>query len=75
MRTPIILLVFILLVCRVTPTPLGEGKTTTTLGLAQALATQLNANSIACVRQPTAGATFSIKGKQLAFTASTADGL
>lgn len=75
MRTPIILLVFILLVCRVTPTPLGEGKTTTTLGLAQALATQLNANSIACVRQPTAGATFSIKGKQLAYTASTADGL
>ncbi|XP_062406183.1 C-1-tetrahydrofolate synthase, cytoplasmic [Sardina pilchardus] len=46
----------------VTPTPLGEGKTTTTLGLAQALGAHLNVNSIACIRQPTAGATFSVKG-------------
>ncbi|XP_041950378.1 C-1-tetrahydrofolate synthase, cytoplasmic isoform X2 [Alosa sapidissima] len=47
---------------RITPTPLGEGKTTTTLGLAQALGAHLNVNSIACIRQPTAGATFSVKG-------------
>ncbi|XP_031437437.1 C-1-tetrahydrofolate synthase, cytoplasmic isoform X2 [Clupea harengus] len=46
----------------ITPTPLGEGNTTTTLGLVQALGAQLNINSIACVRQPTAGPTFSIKG-------------
>ncbi|XP_063079742.1 C-1-tetrahydrofolate synthase, cytoplasmic [Engraulis encrasicolus] len=46
----------------ITPTPLGEGKTTTTLGLTQALGAHLNVNTIACVRQPTTGATFSVKG-------------
>ena len=47
----------------VTPTPLGEGKSTTTIGLAQALAANLKVNTFACVRQPSQGPTFGIKGK------------
>jgi methylenetetrahydrofolate dehydrogenase (NADP+) / methenyltetrahydrofolate cyclohydrolase / formyltetrahydrofolate synthetase len=48
--------------CRVTPTPLGEGKSTTTVGLAQALTAHLKKLSFACVRQPSQGPTFGIKG-------------
>ena len=47
---------------RITPTPLGEGKSTTTIGLCQALGSQLKLNSFACVRQPSQGPTFGIKG-------------
>lgn len=47
---------------RITPTPLGEGKSTTTIGLAQALGSQLKKNVFACVRQPSQGPTFGIKG-------------
>lgn len=46
----------------ITPTPLGEGKSTTTIGLTQALGSQLNRNVFACVRQPSQGPTFGIKG-------------
>ncbi|ESP00125.1 hypothetical protein LOTGIDRAFT_201055 [Lottia gigantea] len=46
----------------ITPTPLGEGKSTTTIGLAQALGAQLKTNCFACVRQPSQGPTFGIKG-------------
>uniref|UniRef100_A0A7E4VY86 C-1-tetrahydrofolate synthase, cytoplasmic n=1 Tax=Panagrellus redivivus TaxID=6233 RepID=A0A7E4VY86_PANRE len=46
----------------ITPTPLGEGKSTTTMGLTQALGAHLNRNSFACVRQPSQGPTFGIKG-------------
>ncbi|KAK7103817.1 C-1-tetrahydrofolate synthase, cytoplasmic-like [Littorina saxatilis] len=46
----------------ITPTPLGEGKSTTTIGLAQALGAQLKKNCFACVRQPSQGPTFGIKG-------------
>uniref|UniRef100_A0A8D0G924 C-1-tetrahydrofolate synthase, cytoplasmic n=1 Tax=Sphenodon punctatus TaxID=8508 RepID=A0A8D0G924_SPHPU len=46
----------------ITPTPLGEGKSTTTFGLAQALGAHLNRNTFACVRQPSQGPTFGIKG-------------
>ncbi|CAL1297079.1 unnamed protein product [Larinioides sclopetarius] len=46
----------------ITPTPLGEGKSTTTVGLCQALAVQLQKNVIACLRQPSQGPTFGIKG-------------
>ncbi|KAL8598262.1 C-1-tetrahydrofolate synthase, cytoplasmic [Nucella lapillus] len=46
----------------ITPTPLGEGKSTTTIGLAQALGAQLKKNTFACVRQPSQGPTFGIKG-------------
>lgn len=49
----------------VTPTPLGEGKSTTTIGLTQALGAHLQHNVFACVRQPSQGPTFGIKGNQL----------
>jgi methylenetetrahydrofolate dehydrogenase (NADP+)/methenyltetrahydrofolate cyclohydrolase/formyltetrahydrofolate synthetase/formate--tetrahydrofolate ligase len=48
-------------VTAITPTPLGEGKTTTTIGLVQGLGA-LGHNSIACIRQPSMGPTFGIKG-------------
>ncbi|KAF8507340.1 C-1-tetrahydrofolate synthase [Hysterangium stoloniferum] len=46
----------------ITPTPLGEGKSTTTIGLAQAIGAHLGRPSFACVRQPSQGPTFGIKG-------------
>ncbi|CAO3587624.1 unnamed protein product [Absidia cylindrospora] len=46
----------------ITPTPLGEGKSTTTIGLAQALGAHLGKATYACVRQPSQGPTFGIKG-------------
>ena len=45
----------------ITPTPLGEGKTTTTIGLTQALG-YIGYKSIAAIRQPSMGPTFGIKG-------------
>jgi methylenetetrahydrofolate dehydrogenase (NADP+)/methenyltetrahydrofolate cyclohydrolase/formyltetrahydrofolate synthetase len=48
-------------VTAITPTPLGEGKTTTTIGLVQGLGA-LGHRSIACIRQPSMGPTFGIKG-------------
>lgn len=48
-------------VSAVTPTPLGEGKTTTTVGLGQGLR-YLGHNSAVAVRQPSMGPTFGIKG-------------
>ncbi|KAG0744169.1 hypothetical protein G6F16_001696 [Rhizopus arrhizus] len=49
-------------VAGITPTPLGEGKSTTTIGLVQALGAHLNKMAFACVRQPSQGPTFGIKG-------------
>ncbi|XP_043842080.1 C-1-tetrahydrofolate synthase, cytoplasmic isoform X2 [Dromiciops gliroides] len=46
----------------ITPTPLGEGKSTTSIGLVQALGAHLHQNVFACVRQPSQGPTFGIKG-------------
>lgn len=46
----------------ITPTPFGEGKTTTAVGLVQALTSHLGMNSIATLRQPSQGPTFGIKG-------------
>ncbi|KAG8937322.1 tetrahydrofolate synthase [Tulasnella sp. 419] len=46
----------------ITPTPLGEGKSTTTIGLVQALSAHLGRPAFACVRQPSQGPTFGIKG-------------
>ncbi|ODV61562.1 C-1-tetrahydrofolate synthase [Ascoidea rubescens DSM 1968] len=51
-----------ILVTGITPTPLGEGKSTTTVGLAQALGAHLNKTVFANVRQPSMGPTFGIKG-------------
>lgn len=45
----------------ITPTPLGEGKTTTTLGLVEGLA-KIGKRSVGTIRQPSGGPTFNIKG-------------
>lgn len=50
------------LITGITPTPLGEGKSTTTVGLVQALGAHLNKLAFANVRQPSMGPTFGIKG-------------
>ncbi|KAM8832737.1 monofunctional C1-tetrahydrofolate synthase, mitochondrial [Spinachia spinachia] len=49
-------------VAGITPTPLGEGKSTVTIGLVQALTAHLELNSFACLRQPSQGPTFGVKG-------------
>jgi formyltetrahydrofolate synthetase len=49
-------------VTAITPTPLGEGKTTTACGLVQAMGSELGKNVILCIRQPSMGPTFNIKG-------------
>lgn len=46
----------------ITPTSFGEGKSTTTIGLVQALTAHLKKNSFACIRQPSQGPTFGMKG-------------
>jgi formyltetrahydrofolate synthetase len=51
-----------IVVTAITPTPLGEGKTTTTVGLSQALGAHLNKKVFTCIRQPSQGPTFGIKG-------------
>ncbi|KAM3962554.1 LOW QUALITY PROTEIN: pug C-1-tetrahydrofolate synthase, cytoplasmic [Aphomia sociella] len=47
-----------IVVAGITPTPLGEGKSTTLLGLVQALSAHRGRNSFACMRQPSQGPTF-----------------
>ena len=51
-----------IVVTAITPTPLGEGKTTTTVGLSQALGAFLGKKVFTCIRQPSQGPTFGIKG-------------
>ena len=51
-----------IVVTAITPTPLGEGKTTTTVGLSQAMGAYLGKNIFTCIRQPSQGPTFGIKG-------------
>lgn len=46
----------------ITPTPLGEGKSTTTVGLCQALGAFLDKKVVTTLRQPSQGPTFGIKG-------------
>jgi len=46
----------------ITPTPLGEGKSTSVLGLSQALGAHLGKRVFTCIRQPSQGPTFGIKG-------------
>ena len=48
-------------VTAITPTPLGEGKSTTTVGIGQAMK-HIGKNAIITVRQPSQGPTFGIKG-------------
>ena len=49
-------------VTAITPTPLGEGKSTTMVGLTQAMGSVLGKNVMCCIRQPSMGPTFNIKG-------------
>jgi formyltetrahydrofolate synthetase len=48
-------------VTAITPTPLGEGKSTTTMGLLQGLGKR-GKRVVACIRQPSGGPTMNIKG-------------
>ncbi|MCL2706572.1 MAG: formate--tetrahydrofolate ligase [Dehalococcoidia bacterium] len=50
-----------IVVTAITPTPLGEGKSTTTMGLVDGLSA-LGKNSSGAIRQPSSGPTFNIKG-------------
>lgn len=50
-----------IVVTAITPTPLGEGKTTTSVGLTQGLGA-IGRRSLLCIRQPSMGPTFGIKG-------------
>lgn len=51
----------LVLVTAINPTPAGEGKTTTTVGLGQALG-QMNVKSVIALREPSLGPCFGIKG-------------
>ncbi|WP_019280877.1 formate--tetrahydrofolate ligase [Vibrio anguillarum] len=51
----------LILVTAITPTPLGEGKTVTTIGLSQGMA-KLGHSVMACIRQPSMGPIFGVKG-------------
>ena len=51
-----------IVVTGINPTPLGEGKSTTTIGLCQALGAHAGAKVMTCIRQPSQGPTFGIKG-------------
>jgi formate--tetrahydrofolate ligase len=51
----------LILVTAITPTPAGEGKTTTTVGLGDAL-NHIGKNAILCLREPSLGPSFGMKG-------------
>ena len=51
----------LILVTAITPTPAGEGKTTTTIGLADGLK-RLNKNVVVALREPSLGPVFGVKG-------------
>ena len=51
----------LILVTAITPTPAGEGKTTTTIGLSDAMAS-LGHKTLTCVREPSLGPCFGMKG-------------
>ncbi|MCI2192274.1 MAG: formate--tetrahydrofolate ligase [Oscillospiraceae bacterium] len=51
----------LILVTAINPTPAGEGKTTTSVGLADALS-RLGKSTIVCLREPSLGPVFGIKG-------------
>jgi formate--tetrahydrofolate ligase len=51
----------LILVTAISPTPAGEGKTTTTIGLADAL-NNIGKKAIVCIREPSLGPVFGIKG-------------
>ncbi len=51
----------LILVTAINPTPAGEGKTTTTVGLGQAL-NKIGKKTIICLREPSLGPVFGVKG-------------
>ncbi len=51
----------LILVTAITPTPAGEGKTTTSVGLCDGL-NKIGKNSIVCLREPSLGPSFGMKG-------------
>ncbi len=51
----------LILVTAITPTPAGEGKTTTTIGLADGLR-RIGKNSVVALREPSLGPVFGVKG-------------
>jgi formate--tetrahydrofolate ligase len=51
----------LILVTAISPTPAGEGKTTTTVGLGDAL-NRIGKNAIICLREPSLGPVFGMKG-------------
>ncbi|HHX00532.1 MAG TPA: formate--tetrahydrofolate ligase, partial [Acholeplasmataceae bacterium] len=51
----------LILVTAITPTPAGEGKSTTTIGLVDSL-NKLGYNTIGCIREPSLGPVFGVKG-------------
>jgi formate--tetrahydrofolate ligase len=51
----------LILVTAITPTPAGEGKTTTTVGLGDAL-NEIGKKAIICIREPSLGPCFGVKG-------------
>ncbi len=51
----------LILVTATTPTPAGEGKTTTTIGLTQALV-RMDKKAMLCLREPSLGPCFGVKG-------------
>lgn len=51
----------LVLVSAITPTPAGEGKTTTTIGLADAL-NRIGRRAMVCIREPSLGPCFGMKG-------------
>ena len=51
----------LVLVTAISPTPAGEGKTTTTVGLGDAL-NRIGARAIVCLREPSLGPVFGLKG-------------
>lgn len=51
----------LILVTAISPTPAGEGKTTTTVGLGDAL-NRIGKNTIMCLREPSLGPCFGVKG-------------
>ncbi|MCX7074536.1 MAG: formate--tetrahydrofolate ligase [Methylococcales bacterium] len=51
----------LILVTAISPTPAGEGKTTTTVGLGDAM-NRLNKKTIMCLREPSLGPCFGVKG-------------
>ncbi|CRY53824.1 formate--tetrahydrofolate ligase [Yersinia intermedia] len=51
----------LILVSSITPTPFGEGKTVTTIGLSQGI-NHLGHRGVACIRQPSLGPVFGVKG-------------